>query len=311
MLLLLIYFLVLTIPLASQHLSTILITDLLFIKSLLYDIIGINGGLLQTTLLSQNPNILGSLYFISEVEEPNILLLLIPIANYTNDVTFKTWLIKNNPAKTYINSAESKDNIYKDNKGLSGIYLWLNTINDKYYIGSAKDLRNRLGRYYSPKELASSNNLIHRAIIKYKHQNFSLFILEYCNLEDLITREQFYLDNLTPPYNILTVAGNSTGFKHSGETKELMSKIKIEDPESFERIKELSNLNKGKQMSEEFKALRSFLTKGENNPMFGKAHTSKSRDLMSKAQNNINRSGENNPMFGKTGNKHSPRPALS
>jgi hypothetical protein len=156
-------------------------------------------------------------------DEPNIFLLsLIPIVN-TNadsdkdnnfDIQFKTWLISNKPVKEYLNSMLSKTLIYKENNKRSGIYLWFNNINGKYYIGSAKDLRNRLARYYSLKELARTNNLIHRAnpqgvcspegaaIIKHKHENFSLYVLEYCDLDNLITREQFYLDSLTPPYNI-------------------------------------------------------------------------------------------------------------
>jgi len=42
-----------------------------------------------------------------------------------------------------------------------------------------------------------------------------LDILEYCSSEDLIKREQYYLQNLKPLYNILKTAGSLLGFKHS------------------------------------------------------------------------------------------------
>jgi group I intron endonuclease len=253
---------------------------------LLFTELDLLGGLFQPTFLSQTHEILLSFIpVIVKYNSNNFDDLSNPIndsdgSSNCEDITFKTWLISNTPAKVYLNSKESKSLIYKENNKCSGIYLWFNNINEKYYIGSAKDLRNRLARYYSDKELARTNNLIHKAIIKHKHHNFSLYILEYCDLDNLIAREQFYLDSLTPPYNILTVAGSSLGFKHSEETKALMSEIKIKDLDLLERIEALSEINRGSVKSEEFKALRSTLTKGENNPMFGKAHTPESRALM-------------------------------
>ena len=52
---------------------------------------------------------------------------------------------------------------------------------------------------------------------------FTLDILEYCEKEELITREQYYIDEINPSYNILKIAGSSNGFTHSEETKRLMS----------------------------------------------------------------------------------------
>jgi len=67
--------------------------------------------------------------------------------------------------------------------------------------------------------------------------NFKLEILEYCSPEDVINREQYYLDLLQPPwpapergragaraeYNIFKVAGSPSGYKHSEETLAKMS----------------------------------------------------------------------------------------
>src|SRR3979411_2209795 len=64
--------------------------------------------------------------------------------------------------------------------------------------------------------------MIYRALLKYSHSNFSLDILEYCELDVLILREQYYIDLSNPEYNICKIAGNKLGFKHSEATKAKM-----------------------------------------------------------------------------------------
>lgn len=129
-----------------------------------------------------------------------------------------------------MNSKESKENIYYENNDKSGIYLWLCHLNEKYYIGSAKNLKSRLYAYFSQKSLIENDYIIQRALIKHGHENFSLYILEYCDIKDLITREQYYIDTLTPQYNILKIAGSSLGYKHTSET---ILKLKVPKSEEF------------------------------------------------------------------------------
>lgn len=43
---------------------------------------------------------------------------------------------------------------------------------------------------------------------KYGYAEFKLEILEYCSIEELIIREQFYFDKFNPEYNILKIAGS-------------------------------------------------------------------------------------------------------
>ena len=59
--------------------------------------------------------------------------------------------------------------------------------------------------------------------MKYGYSEFRLEILEYCNKEDVIKREQFFLDNLKPEYNILKIAGSRRGFEVLEETKAKIS----------------------------------------------------------------------------------------
>lgn len=69
--------------------------------------------------------------------------------------------------------------------------------------------------------------MIYKALLKYGYSSFRLEILEYCDPSVLISREQYYLDNLNPPYNILKIAGSLTGFRHSEATIELMRASKL------------------------------------------------------------------------------------
>jgi group I intron endonuclease len=60
-------------------------------------------------------------------------------------------------------------------------------------------------------------------LLKHGYSKFSLDILEYCEINVLIKREQYYIDLLKPKYNILKAANSRLGSKHTLETKALMS----------------------------------------------------------------------------------------
>jgi hypothetical protein len=145
------------------------------------------------------------------------------------DIQFKTWLISNKPAKVYLNSAKSKNLIYNKNCSKSGVYLWYNNINGKYYVGSSINLKHRLYYYFSPTYLKKNKFLIQRALMYHTHDNFSLYILEYCDIKDLILRKQYYIDLLTPPYYINPTAYSRLGSKHSEDSKELIRINNIRD----------------------------------------------------------------------------------
>ena len=127
--------------------------------------------------------------------------------------------IKLKPNISYHNAEIYRFIIYKENKNKSGIYRWTNLMNKKSYVGSANNITGRLRNYFSPsflkREILKGKSKIVNAILKYGHSNFSLDIMEYCELNKLIEREQYYLDLLNPEYNILKKAGSSLGFKHS------------------------------------------------------------------------------------------------
>jgi NUMOD1 domain/NUMOD3 motif len=65
--------------------------------------------------------------------------------------------------------------------------------------------------------------MVYKALLKYGYSNFSIEILEYCDPQNIIKREQYYIDLLYPEYNILKTAASSLGHKHSQETLRKMS----------------------------------------------------------------------------------------
>jgi GIY-YIG catalytic domain len=81
------------------------------------------------------------------------------------------------PIKSYGNAKLLKDIILKDNKDKSGIYRWINKINNKSYVGSGINLTKRLRSYFNKNELNRNPRPIQDAIVKYGHENFTLDIL--------------------------------------------------------------------------------------------------------------------------------------
>ena len=132
---------------------------------------------------------------------------------------------------TYELPENAKKEIYNNNRGKTGIYLWTHKESGKQYIGSSLNITQRLVKYYSRscliRETKRNNSAIYRAILKYGISEFRFEILEHCEAEYLLEREQFYIDKLKPEYNILKFAGNRKGFFHSEATKELQRAAKL------------------------------------------------------------------------------------
>jgi len=159
--------------------------------------------------------------------------------------------------KVFINVLNDRIEMSKQLKGRSGIYCWINILNGKYYIGSAVDLGNRVNDYFQDSYYKSrSNTIIVRSILKYGIGNFALVILDFVDKDNLLSREDNFIQTLNPEYNILQNAGNSMGYKHT--------------PESIEKITQSAL---GRTHSDEVRKAMSESRKGENNSFFGKTHS--------------------------------------
>ena len=146
-----------------------------------------------------------------------------------------------------------KNNILSENKNKSGIYSWKNLINDKQYIGSAIDFSKRLEKYYSTAYMEDvlnrSNSHIYRALLKNGYSNFSLTILEYCEPEQCLEREKYYID-LGAEYNIVKdpTLPPMSGRTHSEETKQILSDAHKGKTHSEETKKKISDAMSGDNM---------------------------------------------------------------
>jgi group I intron endonuclease len=117
--------------------------------------------------------------------------------------------------------------IRKELKGKSGIYGFVCKTTGKLYIGSSINLSDRLYRHIKG---TRSNVKLQNAINKYNLHDFIFIVFEYCQPEDLIFREQIYIDSLKPEYNILKTAGSLLGFKHSADSIAKMSRSGESNP---------------------------------------------------------------------------------
>lgn len=128
----------------------------------------------------------------------------------------------------YYNPAEQKKIIYKDNYKKAGIYLFTHKSTGNKYVGSSLNLSQTFVKYFYILWKVKLKEIIEKSTVLYLNteiNQFTLEIMEHCSSNTLIEREQFYLDNLKPLYNILTIAGNRRGFIHSEYTKELLVHI--------------------------------------------------------------------------------------
>ena len=101
------------------------------------------------------------------------------------------------------------------------VYKMTNIINNKFYIGSTIDFHKRKGHHIRVlKYNTHGNRHIQHSYNKYGNC-FKFEILEILNTnnkEDIINREQYYLNHLNPDYNIKKIADSCLGVKRSKET---------------------------------------------------------------------------------------------
>lgn len=128
------------------------------------------------------------------------------------------------------------------------IYSILNKVNLKRYIGSAMKFSRRKANHLSKlRQGIHDNNYLQNSWNKYGEHNFEFLILERVMDESqLLTREQWWIDNTPSQYNICKIAGNCAGRRHTEEAKR---KIGLYNSTrrtfSEETRKKISNSKKG------------------------------------------------------------------
>jgi len=113
-------------------------------------------------------------------------------------------------------------------------------------VGSSSNISTRLKQYFNINYLLKNTRmLICKALLKNGYSKFEFKILEYCDITDVIKREQHYIDLLKPEYNILKIAGSTLGFRHSKETLAKMSVAKLGTKHSEETLAKIGRHSRG------------------------------------------------------------------
>lgn len=188
--------------------------------------------------------------------------------NTKNLVALATSLVA--PLKIYSQFKEDRSSILKEQKDKSGIYCLINNINGHSYIGSSINLASRMKNYLNNTFLKSRQNAnmpIVKALLKYGQSNFTLLIVEYVEPQVLTVRETYFITSILPYYNVLKQGYSSLGYKHTEETKQL-----------------LSELASNRVHSDTTKGLIAKALTGENNPFYNKNHSMESKVRMIEAK---------------------------
>jgi group I intron endonuclease len=132
-------------------------------------------------------------------------------------------------------------------KNESGIYKISNSINDKIYIGSAVNLSARFRRHKH--HLLKNNHhspILQSHVNKYGIETLSFELIETCDKSELLTKEQQYLTELQPVFNIcLSVKNSRLGIKMPEEAIKKAVETKRNNG-TFKRISAIiSERNKG------------------------------------------------------------------
>lgn len=136
----------------------------------------------------------------------------------------------------------------------SGIYI-ITAPNDRVYIGSSSSIGSRKrNHFYMLKKGIHHCDGLQNAYGKYGRAGLTFKIIEYCNSEELIEREQWWIDNhrlfWNRMYNSSKIAGRIE-FNDAARKKMSDAKKGVKHSEEYKR--NMSEVCTGKKLSEETK----------------------------------------------------------
>lgn len=137
----------------------------------------------------------------------------------------------------------------------SGIYKIQSIVEpEKFYIGSSINIQSRKRQHFSMLKLNKHDaTYLQNYYNKYGRESLVFHIIEECNQEILIQREQYYIDTLKPVFNSRKNAESNFGHKFSEESKQNMSNAQKQwrKGKSFETVLSTNNIDNIKELSSE------------------------------------------------------------
>lgn len=182
-----------------------------------------------------------------------------------------------------------------------GIYEIINKDTKKSYIGSSKQIEKRWEQHLQVLEKGEHHSiLLQRAWNKYGKECFEFIVKEECKEEELLVREQKYLD-LKPEYNIGAQASggdNLTNHPYREEILERRSRTVADNLNKLTQEERNSIYGKEKEANPNWRGGKTFCKcgtrinstarscircqdrTGENNPFYNKKHTEQTKQVL-------------------------------
>ena len=155
-------------------------------------------------------------------------------------------------------------------KNKAVIYLWLNKLNGRCYIGSTVNLSSRLANYFDSYYLNNTKNkmAICAALLQYGYTNFNLYVLE--TFPELITLPGVSQPGWEPRGT--ASAGNLASRGGHPANREIRTQLLIREDYFVSLVKPSYNIAA---------ILNTFV--GENHPRYGKSVSQEVKDKISKS----------------------------
>ena len=177
---------------------------------------------------------------------------------------------------------------------LPGVYKITCITTGSFYVGSCKNIRCRISTHYRLLQLGKHfNRHLQNAWGKYGELQFVVEVIELCNLEALIQREQYWIGQLHPSYNInllvtkppcnkghthtldtrIKISNSHIGIRPSMDSRNKMRAAKLgkkRQPHKTETRQKIGEGNRGKKRTESERQWLSKRLKGRPPTMLGK-----------------------------------------
>lgn len=182
-----------------------------------------------------------------------------------------------------------------------GIYLIQNVITGERYVGSSRDVYHRRNQHFSELQKGvHRNNRIQSSYNQYGKENFIFNVLEDVeNKDDLVLREQYWLDTINPEYNLLKTANNNTltrseflleKYKRHGDLirgKKASEETKKKQTLGLLEYWATPGIKDSRRLTQDQKNHLSEVNTGKNNPNWGLKRTPEQLENMSKGRANV------------------------
>lgn len=168
----------------------------------------------------------------------------------------------------------------------SGIYKIQSQVKpERFYVGSSSNIGRRWsGHINTLKQNRHASRFLQAHANKYGISDLVFSILEECQIRDLITREQYYIDTLNPTINIRRIAESNRGLKASLETLAKLRAAGKGRIQTDECRKKISDANKGKYRNPP-------MTEDERKKLIGNKHACGTRSEETRKRISIGHKG--------------------